>query len=173
MKSRFQNLEIVDGAGAEAAPVLELVDTTKEVSEDVSRDEMVAILIDLKAALEDAKFAYDAAEAAFIEQLKADEASRFESSHYVVDLEVGSTYDYDYKTLEKLKPLVSAEKYDAAVKMVPKADKRALNSLAKLGGDVKKLIDLAVISKPKKPVLKIQEKVFNPEINSDDIWEGN
>jgi hypothetical protein len=136
--------------------------TTGEIIDPIglTDEELVGMIYDLTAEQKYINNALNQVQIALSVRMEEREASLIDTPEYSAKLVPGTTrYEYDTQLLQMLRAYVSEEKYDAVITFVPKVDKRKLNDLTKLGGEVKRLITeatKAIVGAPKVEVVKKQ-----------------
>jgi len=129
-----------------------------EFDAKLSYDALLDLVGYYKGIQEQAALLVGSAQSQILKRMEADEASILDTQAYSVSLVASTRYDYDLKNLETLNGLISTEQFEKAMPKIYKPDKRALNSLVKLGGDVKKVIEASIFSIQGAPSLKIVKK---------------
>jgi hypothetical protein len=101
----------------------------------------------------------DLAEFELVNRMVAKEATKLDTEHWAGTLSPGiPSYVIDDMMMLPLRELLSSEDWKRARVQRPTWDKRVLNELAKLGGDVKAVIEGATISERGRPKLKLERK---------------
>lgn len=129
-----------------------------EFAAGLTYDDLLEAVGFYKGIAERASFMATAAQAQILKRMEVEEASILETPAYSVTLVAATRYDYNLEKLETLKSLITATQFDKAMPRIYKPDKRALNSLVKLGGEVKKVIEASISSIQGAPSLKIVKK---------------
>ena len=131
-------------------------DVIKDMGDDALAETAKEMRVEGKRLLDMA----DHAEFTLVNRMVAREATKLDTEHWAGTLSPGIlSHDIDTALMMRLDGLLSDEDWKRA-RVHPPArwDKRVLNELAKLGGEVKDVIEGATISERGRPKLKLDRK---------------
>lgn len=127
--------------------------------DQLSDDEMLDLLDRASSLQAELAKSIGDLKAAVILRMNSRGATALDTPLFTAKLEAGTSYAYDLQVLAQLKPLVTPEQYAKAIPTPePKPNKAELNKLAKLGEEIKKIIDQAVRPVPTAPSFSYQRK---------------
>ena len=135
----------------------------EDVIKDLNDDALAEMAKEMRAEGKRLLDMADHAEFTLVNRMVAREATKLDTEHWTGALTPGlPTYAIDDGKMMDLQDLVPAEVWER-VRVYPPApaphwDKRVINELAKLGGEVKAVIEGATISERGRPKLKLERK---------------
>jgi hypothetical protein len=98
------------------------------------------------------------AEMVLATRMEEKEATVLIAGAYTVKSLPSVRYEYDMPRLLMLSEFLPKEQLETAIRYEPKVSKTALNKLAKLGGEVKKIIEESTTAIPGMPKLSIERR---------------
>ena len=135
----------------------------EDVIKDMGDDALAETAQDIRAEGKRLLHMADLAEFELVNRMQARGATKLDTEHWTGALTPGlPVHTIKDEEMSQLRELVSEEDWKRALvhppAPAPHWDKRVLNELAKLGGEVKAVIDGATISERGRPKLKLERK---------------
>ncbi len=135
----------------------------EDVIKDMGDDALAETALEIRAEGKRLLDLADHAEFELVNRMVAREATKLDTEHWTGALTPGlPTYVLNDEKMMELRDLVSEEDWGRARVQppapAPRWDKRVLNELGKLGGEVKAVIEGATISERGRPKLQLERK---------------